>query len=392
MRLSLLGWMTALAVVLSAQSEDASKKTVRIQFRALSFDEAIIGAGFMQGKTVTRLDISPDFFTTEQTYMGPPQLNFFMAAEIKDNTTEQHPEIAAANSHIRELRTREAAENAELQTLLTQFQSFKNKNSEKSTSKISSYDQQQMAELQSKINEIAKRLEAIEAEITKSENIIRGAYFNQAQPKTDPKKTPGKPDGKNGKAADPATPAKPDPSKPDPNKAPANDPNKEKNREVAPPFASCTFEKSGRYILLFAKANNERRIVVMEDHEEAFPFGGIQFMNLSGTKVEIRYPEKTTALAPNEKGVVTSPAPVGSYAQADLYTAGDDGMQIGNVVRTYQQAEVRTLFFILPSPNGGHAVRLKGIEERKMPDAAPDPNAKGANGKPGAAPAKPAAK
>jgi hypothetical protein len=123
----------------------------------------------------------------------------------------------------------------------------------------------------------------------------------------------------------------------------------------------------------------------MEDKEESFPFGSIQYMNLSGRTIEIRYPGKTVTLAASEKGVVPSPAPIGSYAQGEIFTSGDDGYQIGNVVRTYQQAEVRTLFFILPSPNGGHAVKLKGVEERKMPDATPDANAKG--GKPGAAPA-----
>ncbi|NBX35044.1 hypothetical protein EBR16_06755, partial [bacterium] len=44
--------------------------TIHAKFRVLSLDGPILGAGYLEGKNLRRLDISADAFTAEQTYAG----------------------------------------------------------------------------------------------------------------------------------------------------------------------------------------------------------------------------------------------------------------------------------------------------------------------------------
>jgi hypothetical protein len=42
-------------------------------------------------------------------------------------------------------------------------------------------------------------------------------------------------------------------------------------------------------------------------------------------------------------------------------------------MRIFQQDDVRTLYFLLPTEDGGHGVRLKGVEERRSNEPTPPP-------------------
>ncbi|NBV78955.1 MAG: hypothetical protein EBR62_03720, partial [Verrucomicrobia bacterium] len=122
-------------------------------------------------------------------------------------------------------------------------------------------------------------------------------------------------------------------------------------------------------------ADKGKRVMAIEDKEGSFPFGSYLYINLTGTPVEVRYNGKANAIPPNGRAVINAPVANDTYAQGEIWTPGEDGYQVGYIARTYQQADVRTLFFILPNQGGGHAVNIKGIEERKQPDPVPDPNA-----------------
>jgi len=219
---------------------------------------------------------------------------------------------------------------------------------------------------QAKLSELSKIMMEANKEADDAQTEVNNRQRDHQQALTDAKAAKA---GK-GKAAAPATKA--------PGAAKGTDP---KAPYVPPtPFATFTFPADGKYILLFASAEKGKRIMAIEDKEGSFPFGSYLYINLTGVPVEVRYNGKASPIPPNGRAVINAPVANDTYAQGEVWTPGEDGYQIGYIARTYQQADVRTLFFILPNPAGGHSVNIKGIEERKQPDPVVDPNAGAAKG------------
>jgi hypothetical protein len=358
----LLASLTVATASLFAQANDPATKKVDVKFRALSFDAPIIGSGFLDGRDAKRLDISNDFLSGEQTYRGLATIAFVMVDDLAKQAPEVPLEILAASGRRSAAQERARKASEEYTRLSALIAKATTGSREGQAGKISASELAEAEAAQAKLSELSR----IMAEASKDADDAQTEVNNRQrdhQPLTE---------AKSAKAAKGKAPTK----------APAADKGKDPKGPFVPPvpFASYTFPADGKYILLFAGADKDKRIMAIEDKEGTFPFGSYLYINLTGKPVEVRYNGKSTPIAPNGRAVISAPVANDTYAQGEILTPGEDGFQIGYIARTYQQADVRTLFFLLPSDAGGHSINIKGIEERKQPDPVPDPNAGAAKG------------
>ena len=357
----LIASVTALAAFAQSASQDAKK--IRVQFRALSFDEPILGAAFTEGKTTTKLDISPDMFTPEQLYVGSNTINFYKFSTLKETKEELAPEVVESHGRLGALSAKAAALNSDLQKLRDKAASLTVAKGERGGGRMSKQDQDQLDQLYREMDDYAKALAQIDAEVAKEQQILANRA-QQAQANRDESAKKKAEDLKK-KTVLPAPTKK----------------SGEPAAEQPKPIATCTLPDSGKYILLFFKDGDKHRILAMNDMENTFPYGGILYINLTRKTIQVRYSTKTVELPANGRTVFPPQAAAGEYVRGEILTLGDDGYQIGAAPRTFQQDDVRTLFFVLPvEVENSHVVQLKGIEERKQPDPVPDPNAGAAKG------------
>jgi len=359
---SLIITLTAAAVSLLGQANDPNAPKVSVKFRALAFDAPIIGSGYLDGTTAKRLDISNDFLSGEQTYRGVPTIAFVMVDDLTKQAPEAPPEILAARSRGSAAQERARKASEEYTRLSDLAAKATTGSREGQAGKISASELAEAEAAQARLSELSRIMAEANKEADDAQVEVNNRQRDHQQALTE---------AKNSKAGKAKAPTPPPAKTADKGKAPSVPP---------PPFATYTFPADGKYILLFASAGNAKRIMAIEDKEGSFPFGSYLYINLTGKPVEVRYNGNSTPIAPNGRAVIKAPVANDTYAQGEVLTPGEDGFQIGYIARTYQQADVRTLFFLLPSEAGGHSINIKGIEERKQPDPVPDPNAGAAKG------------
>jgi len=359
----LLASLTVATASLFAQANDPATKKVDVKFRALSFDAPIIGSGFLDGRDAKRLDISNDFLSGEQTYRGLATIAFVMVDDLAKQAPEVPLEIVAANGRRSAAQERARKASEEYTRLSALSAKVTTGSREGQAGKISASELAEAEAAQAKLSELSRIMAEASKDADDAQTEVNNRQRDHQQALTE---------AKSAKAAKGKAPTK----------APAADKGKDPKGPFVPPvpFASYTFPADGKYILLFAGADKGKRIMAIEDKEGTFPFGSYLYINLTGKPVEVRYNGKSTPIAPNGRTVISAPVANDTYAQGEILTPGEDGFQIGYIARTYQQADVRTLFFLLPSDAGGHSINIKGIEERKQPDPVPDPNAGAAKG------------
>lgn len=350
----LLVSLTVATASLFAQANDPAAKKVDVKFRVLSFDAPILGSGFVEGRNAKRLDISNDFLSGEQTYRGLATIAFVMVDDLEKKLPEVPAEIIVANGRRSAAMERAHKASEEYARLSKLSGHAKSGSREGNAGKMSASDLAEAEAAQAKLGELSKIMAEANKEADDAQTEVNNRQRDHQQALSDAKAA------KAGKTKTPTTDKPKDP------KAPYVPPT---------PIASYTFPADGKYILLFASADKGKRIMAIEDKEGSFPFGSYLYINLTGKPVEVRYNGKSSPIAPNGRAIINAPVANDSYAQGEVLTPGEDGYQIGYIARTYQQADVRTLFFLLPSEAGGHSINIKGIEERKQPDPVPDPNA-----------------
>jgi hypothetical protein len=349
----------AVATLALAQSEGGDGRKVRVQFRALSFDEPILGAAIIEGKKITRMDISPNMFTQEQTYVGSSNLTFY-SVKLKEVKEEASQEVSETHGRIARL----AAKSKPLSEALAKLQAESNaltlSKGERGGGKISKFDQDKLDQLYAEMDGVSKQIAAIEAELAKEQQILT-SHLQNAQAEKAAAEKKKKEEAAKGKGKPEATPAATTKTVPS---------------EPPTPIASCNFADNGKYLLLFFKDGDKHRILVLDDKENAFPYGSIQYVNLTKKAIQVRYGSKVSEIPSQGRTVIPSPATDETYARGEILTPGDDGYQLGFAARTFQQKDVRTLFFVTPvETEGSHLVQLKGVEERRPADPVLDPNA-----------------
>jgi len=319
---------------------------VRVKFRALSFDGPILGAAYLDGNDVRPLDLSADCFTAEQTYVGPNPLRLV----LRDDAVP-----APAAPVIRPGEARMAALAQELESVQRRLATL--------TADARERGGQAQAGAASEIAQLKSRSQSLNAELTQLAQASAQAAEPPPAPAPKSEATPKTRSAARG--AVPAPTAQPKPARP-----------------THRPLAAFTFPGDGRLLLLVHRTDRGTTVNAIDDREGAFPFGSMQFINLTGGPVEVRFGAKTLTLAPKGKGTLRPGGGNNTYAEGEIHTRAEDGqMRLGYSMRIFQQDDVRTLYFLLPVEDGGHGVRLKGVEERRADDPVP-PVVGGAGEKP----------
>jgi len=141
------------------------------------------------------------------------------------------------------------------------------------------------------------------------------------------------------------------------------------------PLAGVRLEDNARVILLFVPdGSGGQAIKVLRDTLGDFPFGTLRFINLTGNRVKVVTGNRTQLIDIGGDQVVRPAAKHQEYAMTEILTERADGFARGYLVRTFQEDNVRAIYFLLPADPREHAILLKGIEERQVDEkAAPAP-------------------
>ena len=141
------------------------------------------------------------------------------------------------------------------------------------------------------------------------------------------------------------------------------------------PLAQVRLADQARVILLFVPDDKGGQSVkVLRDSLGDFPFGTLRFINLTGARVKVVTGAKSQLIDIGGDRVVRPAAAHQEYASTEILTEREDGFARGYLVRTFQEDNLRAIYFLLPADPREHAIRLKGIEERKADEKdAPPP-------------------
>lgn len=132
------------------------------------------------------------------------------------------------------------------------------------------------------------------------------------------------------------------------------------------PLASVQLPDRSRLILLFIP--NEKgglSIQALDDAEGQFPWGTLRFINLTGTRVKINAGGAVMDLNNGGDRALRPAANNKQYAMTEILTERENVFSRGYMLRTFQEDNLRAIYFLLPGDPNEHAIRIKGIEERK---------------------------
>jgi hypothetical protein len=356
-----LAWLLT-GVALLAQTTETPAGRVHVKFRALSFDGAILGAGYLEGKELHPLDLSSDCLTVEQTYVGTNPIRFVLG---QSNRATPAPEWVSAHQQLTRDQARMQMLSLELSTAQQRL-GILTADARERGGKAKPNATSEVDQLKAKVEALTKEMSALAQSAARAQDQVN--HPAPTPPAAEPKARP------KGMAAEKA--------KLEAKARPTSDPraNEATERPRFTPLATHTFPADGRYLLLVHQTPTDTTITAIDDQEGAFPYGSMQFINLCAGPIEIRFGAKVLALNANGKGTLQAPAGHNAYAEGAIYTKDNDGTHLGYAMRIFQQDDVRTLYFILPGDPGSHGVRLKGIEERKAPEppaASPGSDLKG---------------
>lgn len=143
------------------------------------------------------------------------------------------------------------------------------------------------------------------------------------------------------------------------------------------PLANTVLVDGSQVILLFIPDNKGGiRITSLQDSPTLFPWGTLRFINLTGGRAKIRYGENEYPVPINGEKIIRPPSSHKTYANGEILTEREDGYSVGYRIRTFQEDELRAIYFLLPGDPKEHAILLKGVEERKQDEEATSRNVK----------------
>jgi hypothetical protein len=149
------------------------------------------------------------------------------------------------------------------------------------------------------------------------------------------------------------------------------------------PLASTRLTEGAQLILLLTPdGNGGQKVLQLNDTPGTFPFGTVRLFNLTGRPLGLRHLGEAKIIAAGDELVVRPTPDARGYATFELLTQMANEWGRAYSLRLFPQKDVRTIYFVLPGPPDSHAVGLKGVEERRQPDASPSSSSKESNNTP----------
>ncbi|NBV37996.1 MAG: hypothetical protein EBS00_00250 [Verrucomicrobia bacterium] len=337
-----------LVIFLSLNLQAANQSTLKnedkynIKFKTFSFNYEFNDVFYLEGKDYKPLIINQNSLSNEFIYNGKPEIEIVQQSVEKPELNES--ELVKKNESAATKKLEAIGD--EYQKVSRQLASFYEPISSQDREPNSS-ERATISEINSKLEELAAKMRKAEEEVAES-NKRYLANINQANS--------SKTTNVNAISNEKLTPPKP----------------------KYEPLAKFTIPASGgNYILIFNKTPNGVTISPLNDAPGIFPFGSYQFINLSGTTVELRFGSKVISLSPNGRTVFKPETANGEYLEGEFWTKVDDEFKLGYKFRNLHISRIRTLAFIMPTAPGQSALNLKIAEERgQIEPPAPTENPK----------------
>jgi hypothetical protein len=349
---------------------------VTVNLRAISLDGPIFGYGYRKDGKVVPLVIVPDFFTQEFTYRGNPHF------EILPLTATVNPE------DIAKLLARHPTGKPSDLSIKTPFAPHTiakpdgpkksllevGPDPRKSADPRKSTDPRASADPTKTLDPIRSGDPLKSADPTKSADPVRSAdpiRSGDSLKSNTPEKTTGaqktlSPEEKRAKRLATFVPVSVEPPK---------KPDKDKENVPIAWIDLPTTPGPHHLILLVNPGDPKGGILAIDDAPGTFQYGTIRFYNLCPHPVEIQIPGSRTKIGPKGSTVVRPNAPDGTYFEGAIQSrsAIDDQESLSYSFRYFQQNDLRTLYFIMPSAESEGQVIIKGVEDRYR---APEPAGK----------------
>ena len=368
------GLLLALTLIAPGFAAEKPPVEVTIKLRALSLDGPILGHGYRKDGKVSPLVIAPDFFTQEFTYHGNPHF------ELLPLTATVNPE------DIAKLRARHPTGKPSDLSIKSPFAPHTiakpdgpkksllevGPDPRKSADPRKSTDPRASADPTKTLDPIRSGDPLKSADPTKSADPVRSTdpirsgdslKSNTPEKTTDVQKTLS-PDEKRKKRQAVFVPVSVEPPK---------KPDKDKENIPIAWIDLPTTPGPHHLILLVNPGDPKGGILAIDDAPGTFQYGTIRFYNLCPHPVEIQIPGSRTKIGSKGSTVVRPNAPDGTYFEGAIHSrsAIDDQESLSYSFRYFQQNDLRTLYFIIPSPESEGQVIIKGVEDRyRLPEPA----------------------
>lgn len=324
-------------------------EVLHVKFRALCFQETIEGFGYMQGNDFLRIELPGDNFSSAHTYVGTNPLRLAVLTEEKE---EPNPELLLAKRQFNEAQKIILSAGEEIKGLRTRLDILE--------SEISEHGEKLTAGIRGQATRLRQEISEKEASASKFQQAADQARIIIEAPKERPPKSSPKDSKKH-------------PERP-----------KHAEHRDRTPLAEVKFPSSGRYLLIVNRTDQGAQVSVLDDRPGAFPFGSLQFINLSGKPVLIRFGEEQLPLKSGTKGTIRLSVEKNAYANGGIYLQDQDSPRLCSTLKVFKDDQIRILYFILPRDDGSQGLRVKAIEQRQTPeDLEPEPvsNSKEKSGK-----------
>ncbi len=361
------GLLLALTLIAPGFAAEKPPVEVTIKLRALSLDGPILGHGYRKDGKVSPLVIAPDFFTQEFTYHGNPHFELLpLTATVNPEDIAKllarHPTGKPSDLSIKSpfaphtIAKPDGPKNSLLAV---------GPDPRKSADPIRSGDPIKSGDPTKTLDPIRSGDPLKSGDPTKSADPVRSTdpirsgdslKSNTPEKTTDVQKTLS-PDEKRKKRLAVFVPVSVEPPK---------KPDKDKENIPIAWIDLPTTPGPHHLILLVNPGDPKGGILAIDDAPGTFQYGTIRFYNLCSHPVEIQIPGSRTKIGSKGSTVVRPNAPDGTYFEGAIHSpsAIDDQESLSYSFRYFQQNDLRTLYFILPSSESEGQVIIKGVEDR----------------------------
>ena len=355
------GLLLALALVAPGFAAEKPPVEVTVKLRALSLDGPILGHGYRKDGKVSPLVIAPDFFTQEFTYHGNPHFEILpLTATVNPEDIAKllarHPTGKPSDLSIKSPFAPHTIEKPDgpKKSLLTV-----GPDPRKSADSRASADPTKTLDPIRSGDPLKSADPTKSADPVKSTDPIRSGdslKSNTPEKTTDVQKTLS-PDEKRKKRQAVFVPVSVEPPK---------KPDKDKENKPIAWIDLPTTPGPHHLILLVNPGDPRGGILAIDDAPGTFQYGTIRFYNLCPHPVEIQVPGSRTKIGSKGSTVVRPNAPDGTYFEGAIHSrsAIDDQESLSYSFRYFQQNDLRTLYFIIPSSESEGQVIIKGVEDR----------------------------
>ena len=364
------GLLLALALFAPGFAEEKPPVEVTVSLRAISLDGPILGHGYRNDGKVAPLVIAPDFFTQEFTYHGNPHFEILpLTATVNPEDIAKllarHPTGKPSDLSIKSPfapHTIEKPDGPKKSLLATGSDPRKSADPRKSN------DSQATTDPTKTLDPIRSGDPRKSTDPTKSADPVKSAdpiRSGDNLKSNTPEKTAGtqktlSPEEKREKHLAAFVPVSVEPPK---------KPDKDKENKPIAWIDLPTAPGPHHLILLVNPGDPKGGILAIDDAPGTFQYGTLRFYNLCPYPVEIQIPGSRTKIGSKGSTVVRPNAADGTYFEGTIHTHStiDDQESLSYSFRYFQQNDLRTLYFVMPSPESEGQVIIKGVEDRYRP-------------------------